>query len=444
MHEQVIGKNTAETGTGEVNGDGMNHWMQQLSQHFNDWRRQHSHDQLIVLLDIEPLIDKKRLVLPFLRVLRWFQIQPDGAAGIIAGPDHDQTDLLKWINKVGKSTRFTLDENSLFAGDRGTDGAGPPEQAAWFRHFQQSGRTVVSIIRVQPGTLETTVAPREASPILAVRVGITAREFARNRYQAKTYRQRFSLRNLIDENDIPDSIIPCWHGINDPQNLRQFFNSDYPWGEVDVRIEPEKNRLITRHDSFLLSRLRETERLQNLENVLKEFKRHQKNIKIDFKRGWGVVDKVVELLRKHGFHDEMLWFHGSVRVLRINGYRKLARSYPNALIQATIDRFVLFIAGMPAVGKFILDRLAALGVNQFLLSWRSHFKTRILEKLDQWGYRVNFYKISDLEDFLQAVLFLPSSITADFNFPEWDYYGRGSGQNMKWHEFPEKQKPVST
>lgn len=442
MQVPAIGRDMVEPGRRETNGDGMNHWMQRLSQHVTDWQRQHPHEQLVVLLDIEPLINKKRLVLPFLRVLRWFQIQPNGAAGIIAGPEHDRADLLKWINKVGKSTRFSLEKASLFVGERATEGARPLEQTAWFRHFQQPGRTVISTIAVQAGTLETEAVLRDGNPVLSVRVGITAHEFARKRYQNKTYRQRFSLRNLIDENAIPDSIIPCWHGINDPQNLRQFFNSDYPWGEVDVRIEPDKNRLITRHDSFLFNRLREAERLQNLENVLKEFKRHRKNIKIDFKRGWGVVDKVVELLRKYGFRDEMLWFHGSVRVLRINGYRKLARSYPDALIQATIDRFVLFIAGMPAVGKFILDRLAGLGVNQFLLSWRSRFKTGILEKLDRWGYRVNFYKISDLEDFLQAVLFLPASITADFNFPEWDYYGRGSGQNMKWHEFPEKQQSV--
>jgi hypothetical protein len=36
--------------------------------------------------------------------------------------------------------------------------------------------------------------------------------------------------------------------------------------------------------------------------------------------------------------------------------------------------------------------------------------------------------VSDLEEFLEASLLLPTSVTADFNFPEWGYYGRGSGE----------------
>ena len=31
----------------------------------------------------------------------------------------------------------------------------------------------------------------------------------------------------------------------------------------------------------------------------------------------------------------------------------------------------------------------------------------------------------DLEAFLEAALLLPASVTADFNFPEWNYDGRG-------------------
>ena len=33
--------------------------------------------------------------------------------------------------------------------------------------------------------------------------------------------------------------------------------------------------------------------------------------------------------------------------------------------------------------------------------------------------------VPDLEAFLEAALLLPASVTADFNFPEWNYDGRG-------------------
>ena len=44
----------------------------------------------------------------------------------------------------------------------------------------------------------------------------------------------------------------------------------------------------------------------------------------------------------------------------------------------------------------------------------------------------------DLEGFLQAAVLLPRSITSDFNFPEWRYYGRGSGENGVHHEYSER------
>jgi hypothetical protein len=43
--------------------------------------------------------------------------------------------------------------------------------------------------------------------------------------------------------------------------------------------------------------------------------------------------------------------------------------------------------------------------------------------------------VPDLEQFLRAVLLLPRSLTADFNFPEWHYFGRGSGQHGSYHRY---------
>ena len=55
--------------------------------------------------------------------------------------------------------------------------------------------------------------------------------------------------------------------------------------------------------------------------------------------------------------------------------------------------------------------------------------------MDQWGFDVNIYDVPDLESFLQAVLLMPRSITSDFNFPKWYYYGRGSGENGNHYEY---------
>lgn len=57
------------------------------------------------------------------------------------------------------------------------------------------------------------------------------------------------------------------------------------------------------------------------------------------------------------------------------------------------------------------------------------------ERLDSWDHEVNFYNVPDLESFLQAAPLLPRSLTSDFNFPEWNYFGRGSGRDNVYHSY---------
>jgi len=60
-------------------------------------------------------------------------------------------------------------------------------------------------------------------------------------------------------------------------------------------------------------------------------------------------------------------------------------------------------------------------------SWDAN-ASAVLKQLSSWGYEVNLYGMADLETFLEAALLLPRSVTADFNFPTWNYFGRGSGK----------------
>jgi len=57
------------------------------------------------------------------------------------------------------------------------------------------------------------------------------------------------------------------------------------------------------------------------------------------------------------------------------------------------------------------------------------------DQMDKWGLEVNIYNVTDLATFLQAVLLMPRSITSDFNFPKWHYYGRGSGKDDVYYEY---------
>jgi hypothetical protein len=49
--------------------------------------------------------------------------------------------------------------------------------------------------------------------------------------------------------------------------------------------------------------------------------------------------------------------------------------------------------------------------------------------------RAHFYNVPDLESSLQAALVLLRSLTSDFNFPQWDYFDRGSGPDNVYHRY---------
>ena len=75
------------------------------------------------------------------------------------------------------------------------------------------------------------------------------------------------------------------------------------------------------------------------------------------------------------------------------------------------------------------------GVNRFSIAWGTPHTRRLFDQLERWGHDVNIYAVPDLAAFLQAALLLPRSLTADFNFPQWHYFGRGSGEHLDHHTY---------
>ena len=68
-------------------------------------------------------------------------------------------------------------------------------------------------------------------------------------------------------------------------------------------------------------------------------------------------------------------------------------------------------------------------INRFSIEWTGQEISHVVNQLVEWGFDINIYNVPNLDSFLGAVLLKPRSITADFNFPKWHYFGRGSGQD---------------
>jgi hypothetical protein len=85
--------------------------------------------------------------------------------------------------------------------------------------------------------------------------------------------------------------------------------------------------------------------------------------------------------------------------------------------------------------------LTGWGINRFSISWRIKSRRQMFERLEAWGYEVNFYNVPDLEGFLQAALLLPCSLTSDFNFPEWSNGEQRPIQNRAREVLPNAGTP---
>jgi hypothetical protein len=248
--------------------------------------------------------------------------------------------------------------------------------------------------------------------------------------------RQHELRPPIGEAELPGCVELVWHGVNDRANLRHFLASPVRWGECDVRRDPE-GRLALRHDPFASS-APSVFGGQPAGLMADEFLRAAlaagKGVKLDVKEP-DVTDELLELVGRSGAAGNDLWFNGRVDVLGREAFRHLRRACPAATVQCPIDPLASVILANPRMARAALDELADWGIDRFSLAWGTRRTAPLLDQLERWGHEVNLYAVDDLDEFLRAVMLLPRSVTSDFNFPEWHYFGRGAGRGGRYHRY---------
>jgi hypothetical protein len=146
--------------------------------------------------------------------------------------------------------------------------------------------------------------------------------------------------------------------------------------------------------------------------------------------------------------EDRLWFNATIESLGELGFRDLAANYPTAIRQCPIDFLAPLVFSVPGRAKELLDMLCGWGVNRFSIAWGTPQTRRLFDQLEHWGHDVNIYAVPDLASFLQAALLLPRSLTADFNFPQWHYFGRGSGEHLDHYTYrldrPRRSQPTDS
>ncbi len=377
----------------------------------------------------EAVLEMHRPFRGVLDVIRWFQLQPNTYVGLVSGrPESLRADTLRSLNQLGEPYRVMFTEDLLYMNPGEWEQGVPGVKVAGLEHFQQQGYHVFAFIDNEPSNLKALDAANAGDGVLLLHAN-TIFESKRTRVPRGTVRGNdYRLAELIpNEKALPSHVQLAWHGVNDRFNLQQFLSSDVRWVEVDVRLDPSCQKIILRHDSFAQTPLRVDETWLTLDEVLDQVIDRRRAVKIDLKAGGMLLDQVLTIAAAKGIQDQDLWFNANIEALMARGFKRLAHAHPDAIIQCPIDFLAPLIVAAPSHARGTLQMFREWGINRFSISWQKPDLRALFDQMDKWGYEVNIYNVPDLESFLQAILILPRSVTADFNFPKWNYYGHGSG-----------------
>lgn len=408
--------------------------MAALAAQLRTLRRRYSEDRLTVLFEVEGALLDPRTGQPrdgVFDAIRWLQLQPGVAIGLIsAGPDARRAETLAALDRLGAPHRAHFSDALLFE-----DSHAPDATAARLRTLEQPGYRVAAVIGGTAETLRAVGATGAAGEILLLRAGA-----ADSASPEILTGERYDLTRLASPRTLPEQVELIWHGLNDEPNLRQFLASDITWGECDIHLDPRSGELVLHHDEVAGAAGEPVEGWLRLDDLLARLAAAGKSAKLDLKAGPELIAPSLALVRRHGFTDDRLWLNGYVALLGEAGFRRLAEAHPGAIVQAPIMFLEQQVISAPDEARQTLAAYREWGMNRFSLDWRSDQRAAFFDRMEGWGFAVNLYGVEDLRSFLQAVLLVPRSVTADFNFPEWHFYGRGSGEHGVYYEYELRAK----
>jgi hypothetical protein len=365
-----------------------------------------------------------------LGAIRWFQIQPGTQVALNTGrPESMRSVTLDSLNGIAASARVRFDPHLLFMRDEGMSVA--QSKVAALDRIEARGLRVVAVVDNEPENIEA-MTSAGSSDVLFLHAD-TIFESQRRTRQDLVSGTSYELAELIDEEHLRDHVEFVWHGANDEQNVSRFLDSGIRWAEIDLRRDPV-GRLVLRHDAFEDRPWDRSESPLYAQRCVETLARAGRSIKLDVKEAGATISGALDLIEGLGLEDDRVWFNAEIQTVGPAGFATFRSRYPRATMSCPTDFLEPLLAAAPEEADRVLHRLRSWGITRLSVRW-GRATRRILEELERRGWETNVYAVPDLHSFLEAALLLPTSVTADFNFPEWRYFGRGSGQGGHVHTY---------
>ena len=366
-----------------------------------------------------------------LDVIRWFQLQPRTSVGFTTRRrGQDRVNTLETLMRLGRNQRLDVNDDLVQTYEGEADGPAVEAKLHALGAFAAAGYRTFAVVESDPAVAEALTRAHPGDDLLVLRLREAASDAVGAMELAMEGRD-FDPTTLITERDLPEEMALVWHGVNDEVNLLEFLDSSVSWAECDVRRDPA-GRLVLRHDSFVQTPWKRSEQLLPLASTIETMVAHGRNVKLDLKEGSTLLPDVFRVLDACGLDDHRLWFNGYIELLGADGFGELRSRFPHAIVQCPIDCLGPLVLAAPIETMVMLRMLASWGICRFSVKWDPELTAPLLERLHDWGCPVNIYGVPDLAAFLRAALLLPRSLTADFNFPDWNYFGRGAGVRLQY------------
>lgn len=386
----------------------------------------------------DTVVDTHRPFPGVMPMIRWFQMQPNTKIGLLTGrPEVLRGATLRSLNNMGDRHAVVFDDDLLLMnpGEWGENIA--ESKAAGIGRFREMGYRVFAVIDNEPDILVSLANDFDGEHIRLLHADTIFESDKSALPDTVVSGRGYQLEELVPGIDrLSEAVQLVWHGVNDPANLEMFLTSGVDWAEIDIQEDPS-GKLMLRHDAFATTPLVENEARLMYLDTMEELAARGASIKLDIKGGVDILDRVLKSVQSLQIPDDRLWFNGDIEGICEEGFRTIRDLHPGSIIQCPIGWLRPLLGAAPSEAHRILDTLADWGMNRYSVDWSAGMARTTFKQLTGWGFEVNFYGVFDLESFLEAAVLSPSSVTVDFNFPTWGYYGRGSGQGGKWFTYPD-------
>ena len=164
-----------------------------------------------------------------------------------------------------------------------------------------------------------------------------------------------------------------------------------------------------------------------------------RSIKLDVKENGDTLRETLDIIDALALSDDRVWFNAEIEVVGPAGFESFLTRYPDATASCPTDFIVPLLAAAPDEADKVLERLRSWGLSRLSVRWGDGVRWLIGE-LEERGWETNIYGVPDLQSFLEAALLLPTSVTADFNFPLWNHFGRDRHKPARSTDIPPKRR----